>query len=418
MTQKLCWACALTIASLASCVEILGTADDEPFKPSPPIRVTDELRSAAAASNQLAFDLYGRLKTGDDNLVFSPAGLAVTLAMAQEGAAGETEREFASVLHAEAENSAPAAGFGELNASLNSSGYGYRLRSANRIWGSEQYPFAAGFLKRTNKTFGADLVNLDFSDSADAAETINDWVSEQTNGKIENLVGPKSFNKLTRLVLTNAVHFKGRWDHEFWKKRTEDAPFHVTADREVRLPLMYAKGDFQYGELEGKQIIELPYARDDEMSMIVILPEEVGLDRLEATLDAAKLGKWLAALNHREVEVFLPRFKTTSRFELASALEKLGMSSAFDMKAADFSGMSSEPGLFISQVVQKAFIAVDEEGTEAAAATELAEAAGAIAEEDPPKPAVFRADRPFIYLIRDRRTDAILFLGRIVDPTR
>ncbi len=234
MSPRLLLASSLFIASLSSCAEIIGHADDEPFKPSPPIRVTDDLRGTAAASNQLAFDLYSQLKTDGDNLVFSPAGLAVALAMAKEGAAGETRRELANVLHVESETSAPAVGFGELNASLNSSGQGYRLRSANRLWGAEEYPFSASFLKRTNKTFGADLVNLDFSESeTDAAETINDWVSEQTNGKIEDLVGPESFNKLTRLVLTNAVHFKGRWDHEFWKKKTEETPFHVTADRDV-----------------------------------------------------------------------------------------------------------------------------------------------------------------------------------------
>ncbi len=182
---------------------------------------------------------------------------------------------------------------------------------------------------------------------------------------------------------------------------------------------MYLKGDFQYAEVDEAQIIELPYADDGEISMIVILPEEVGLDRLEATLNAATLNEWLDALGDREVEVFLPRFKTMSRLELGPTLEKLGMPSAFDTKSADFSGMSSEPGLFISQVVQKAYIAVDEEGTEAAAVTAMAaEAAAALGQEDPPKPAVFRADRPFVYLIRDKRTGAILFLGRIVDPTR
>ena len=415
--RNLWWAYGLVFASLPSCFESLSS--EETFTPSPPVRETDELRGAAAAGNQFAFDLYPQLATEGDNLIFSPAGLSVTLATAKEGAAGATQQELANVLHLEAETLASAAGFGELNASLNSGGHGYRLRCANRLWGAKQYPFAAEFLKRTKSTFDADLASLDFRRPSDAADTINEWVSEQTNGKIESLVSPQSFNALTRLVLTNAVHFRGRWNLKFWTKKTEESPFHVTADRDVVVPLMYQKEHFQYVEAENTQIIELPYARDDEMSMIVILPEEIGLDRLEATLDAAKLAEWLKLLGDREVELFLPRFRTTSRLELAPALKELGLTSAFDAKQADFSAMSSEPGLFISQVVQKAYIAVDEEGTEAAAATAIvAEAAAEVSQEEPPKPAVFRADRPFLYLIRDKRTDAILFLGRLIDPTR
>ena len=253
------------------------------------------------------------------------------------------------------------------------------------------------------------ITSVDYGNAEAACHTINTWVEERTESKIKDLIPSRILDGLTRLVLVNAIYFKGNWASQFDQSLTNDVPFWVTSDKQVQVPMMTQKHEFRYGEGNGLQILELPYAGDD-FSMIVLLPREIGgLVKLEESLTVENLGRWVRNLWETEVVVFLPRFEITFPFRLDDTLKSMGMVDAFSGKA-DFSGMDKEP-LFISAVLHKAFVAVNEEGTEAAAATAVIMARGS-----PSLPPIFRADHPFVFLIRENSTGSILFLGRVVNP--
>ena len=378
----------------------------------------EHVSAVVDAGNHFAFDLYERLRSAEGNLFFSPASISVALTMTYVGAAENTEAEMAKVLHLQM----PKAQLNEeMRAVLSSwktsdKKQGYRLEVANRLWGQEGFKFLADYLRVTREDFGAELARLDFNQAETARETINKWVEDNTQDKIKNLIPSASAVKGARLVLTNAVYFKGDWREQFNKSRTKDESFHVSATHKVQAPLMNEQHHFQYAEEDGVQLLELPYG-DGSLSMVVLLPKKIdGLAELEEKLTAASLEKWRADAQSRDVIVFLPKFRTTAEFQLEGVLKSLGMASAFDPSSADFSGMDGKKDLFISAALHKAFVDVNEEGTEAAAATGVVVRAMAIRRTQPP--AVFRADHPFVFLIRDNRNDAILFLGRVVDPTR
>jgi serpin B len=282
---------------------------------------------------------------------------------------------------------------------------------ANRLFGQKDYGFLTRFLQVQRDAYGAPLEEVDFIGGTEAARVaINVWTAKQTNDKIKDLIQPGILNTDSRLVLANAIYFKAAWMNPFDVKRTAAAKFFATPDRAVPVPTMNASLHTRFFKGESFSALELPYA-GRELSMILFLPHKVdGLADFEKQLSAAKLLAWLAKLADHQVQVSLPKFKLTATFQLNEVLEDLGMSDAFSAKA-DFSGMSSRDKLFISAVVHKAFIDVNEAGTEAAAATAVG-----IAKESVPQPAVFRADHPFVYLIKDNRTGALLFLGRVVDP--
>jgi serpin B len=239
-------------------------------------------------------------------------------------------------------------------------------------------------------------------------------VEDQTEDKISDLIPAGALPQDSKLVLTNAVYFKGDWTEPFDKKRTKEDDFHVTATDKIKTSLMHQQDDFRYAAMDGLQVLELAYG-DESLSMVVLLPEKVnGLAELEAKLTHDNLQRWTSALRSREVDVYLPKFKTTASFELNGTLKELRMPSAFDPQQADFSGMTGGRDLFISKVIHKAFVDVNEEGTEAAAATGIIMAPTGMPIEEPPP--VFRADRPFVFMIRDNRNGAILFLGRLINP--
>lgn len=380
------------------------------------ITVTDDAREVARVSNKFAFDLYGQLRQTEGNLFFSPASVSTALAMTYAGAGGQTKEQMAQVLHLDAADERLHQGFGELARILNSNGERYQLRMANRLWGPEGYPFRPQFLKLTRDDYGAELAQIDFHKPDKAAQTINRWIAKQTEGKIGPMISPSMIDPLTRLVLTNAIYFKAAWQEEFWKSATEKAPFHVSVDEEVKVPMMRQLEHFSYTETDDAQILELPYVGGD-LAMVVVLPKQIdGLALLEQTATAERLDQWIAEYESRRVEIFLPKFKITSHLPLTDPLKSLGMTSAFDKEDADFSAMSSAEAVWLSSVFHAAIVIVDEEGTEAAAVT-VAWAAGAEAPAPEDKPVVFRADHPFLFLIRDLRTGAILFLGRLVSPT-
>ncbi len=378
------------------------------------VESTNEVKAIANSNNQFAFDLYKRLREQDSNLFFSPASISTALAMTYAGAAGSTEKQMAQVLRYNLPAEQLHSGYGTLIKILNSRQPGYELTLANRLWANKGYPLQQDFLTLTREKYGSELAQVDFADQTEEARrTINTWVAEQTRGKIEDLIPPGVLDAMTRLVLTNAIYFKGAWAEEFSPNATQEAAFHLSSDRRTTAHLMHQTDSFRYAAIEDLQILELPYAGGD-LSMIILLPTQVdGLPQLEDQLTAENLKSWLSRLRKRQVEVFLPKFKLTSQFALSQTLQALGLTLPFSDQA-DFSGISTAEDLMISEVIHQAYVDVNEEGSEAAAAT------GVIlrptAAPLPQEPVTFRADHPFVFVIRDNRTDTILFLGRVTNP--
>jgi serpin B len=380
-----------------------------------------ELSAVVDGGDHFAFDLYGRLRAGQGNLFFSPASISTALAMTLAGAAGETATEMARTLHVQMPKEQLDEAMRDLLAAWksNEKKAGYQLQMANRLWAQSGQQFLPGFLAVTRDDYGAELARLDFVTQAEQArQTINKWVEDQTANKITDLIPSAALLKAARLVLTNAVYFKGDWTDPFDKSRTKDEDFHVAADRTIKAPLMSTRHRLSYAAADGMQILELPYG-DRSLSLIAILPEKPGgLADLEGKLTFDNWRQWTGLLQPQEVIVYLPRFKTTSQFELGRLLQSMGMVSAFVPHAADFSGMTGNRDLYISAVLHKAFVDVNEEGTEAAAATAVVMVRASARPLRPTKPPVFRADHPFVFAIRDNRNGAILFLGRVADPTQ
>jgi len=371
--------------------------------------------SVARGSNAFALDLYAKLRDAQEgNLFFSPFSVSTALAMTYAGARGETAAQMAKVLHLGLDPERLHPAFGTLVGALNAGGKsrGYELSVANALWGQKGHGFRKEFLDLLHAHYGAGLHEADFAQATEAArQTINRWVEEQTHDKIKNLLAPGILTPLTRLVLTNAIYFRGDWASQFKKAQTFDQPFTLSNGEKTRVPMMSQTADFPYGEEEGFQAIELPY-KGEELAMVALLPRKPdGLGALEKSLAPDRLAAWLAKLERQEVVVAVPRFKVTSELKLADVLAALGMRDAFALPPADLSGMTGTKDLFLNTVVHKAYVDVNETGTEAAAAT------GAVAAITAVRPrVVFRADHPFLFLIRERRSGALLFLGRVVNP--
>ena len=374
--------------------------------------------TAVAGNTAFAFDLYSQLRTQEGNLFLSPYSISTALAMAYGGARGETATQMAKAMHFGLAQEKLHPAFAALESGLNAvqqKGQ-VKLAVANSLWPQKGHLFLPVYLDLCRINYGVAVTPLDFARAAEPArQTINAWVEDKTNRKIQDLIKPGTLNAVTRLVLVNAIYFKGNWSSRFDKQLTKAGPFHVSAGKTVETPMMQATKEFRYAESPEVQALELPYAGDD-LSMLVLLPRDANsLAAFEQSLSPDKLYAWIRSLRSREVQLWLPKFKTTSEFSLNQTLTALGMTDAFTGRA-DFSGMDGTNDLFISAVIHKAFVEVNEEGTEAAAATAVVMETKGI--HIPEEPMVFRADHPFLFLIRDNRTGSILFLGRIVDPTR
>jgi serpin B len=383
-----------------------------------PMEITDDAMAVAKGSNEFATDLYARLRSDKPtNLFFSPYSVSMALAMTYAGAEGQTEAQIAKVLHFPASGEKLHSAFSTLRKLLDVSDKtsGFQLQVTNRLWGQKGFHFLPEFLQVTNAGYGAELGLLDFKQADAARKTINSWIEEQTDRKLQNLLAPGVLNANTRLVLTTAIYFKARWTHEFDKGNTTDALFHVSAAEQVTVPMMNQSHSFRYLAVDDLQIVALPYGPQGNLSMLVLLPSQIeGLPGLQKLLTSENLRKWSNGLQVRPVRVSLPRFKVTAQFQMNDVLERMGMTLAFDSERADFSGMSTEEQLFISAVIHKAFVDVNEEGTEAAAATAVTMRSTAVRVSE--KPVEFRADHPFVFIIRDNRTESILFLGQVVNP--
>jgi serpin B len=375
---------------------------------------------AVTGSNAFAVDLYQQLRTQPGNLFFSPESISTAFAMAYAGANGQTAAEMQQVFHFTLPPERLHPAMGALLAGMNSPHPGYDLHVADGLWAEQDTHFLPAYLKLVESNYGAGFHPVNFKTSPEAARsTINAWVEKQTNDKIQNLLVPGTITPATRLVLTNAIYFKGSWSERFDKAQTKDEEFQLSEAENVKAPLMHRTGSYRYYDGGTFQALDLPY-KGNELSMVVLLPKEIaGLPALEKSFTAAAANEWLEKLEIEDkVILTLPRFKMTQQFELSGVLGKMGMARAFS-NAADFSGMDGKPDFAISAAIHKAFIDVNEEGTEAAAATAIVirSMAARLPMPEPP-PIVFRADHPFLFLIRDNTSGAILFMGRVTDPAK
>lgn len=413
-TPFLAIAALLTLLALTQC-------GNEPSRPDPfqvravPGDLAGDAGSVVRANTAFAFDLYRNLRdTSDGNLFLSPYSVSTALQMTLAGAAGETDAEMRSVLRLDMPEDQAHRGAGALVASLDRGTKldGYELRTANRLWTQEGFDFREAFLTIMTDRYLAGLGSMDFAADPEACRrAINDWVAAQTSDRIRNLFPAGSINQETVLVLANAIYFKGLWAVQFDPDDTRDAPFRVSADKTVTARMMHRKLETRFADTAEAHVVELPY-RGGDLSMLAVLPTAVdGLAGLESALSADLLESWIAELHEADRDVYLPRFSFTSEFPLAATLAGMGMPSAFLPGTADFSDLDGTRRLFLQTVMHKAFVEVTEEGTEAAAATGVSVGITSI----PPQ---FRADRPFLFLIRDNVTGSVLFLGRVTDPTR
>jgi serpin B len=377
-------------------------------------------RAVIAGSNRFGFDLYGKLRGRGGNLFLSPYSIATALAMTSTGARGETDRELAAVLHAPDDPPARHAAFRDLIARVNGEGQGQRrldtLISANALWLQQGDPFLHAFLDATRTYYGAQPFEVDFAGNTESArQRINAWVEAQTAGKIREIIQSLDLDRDTALVLTNAIYFKGAWASPFVASHTrKDGEFTAAGGKKVTVPMMTQTETYRYHDGGSFQALELPYA-GNQRSMLVLLPKAVdGLAALESSLTPEGLDAVVGKLGRQRVNLELPRFRLEESFQLADVLQSLGMERSFDPSRADFSGMTGRRDLAVSKVIHKAFVDVNEEGTEAAAATAVVMARTAVML--PGRTVTFRADHPFLFLIRDQATGAVLFLGRVNEP--
>jgi serpin B len=412
MIKNTVFLCSLFLAlavAATSCEEIA-----EPVDPIQERQLPESIRAAAATvtdgNNRFALDLYQVLRKEEGNLFYSPFSVSTAFAMTYAGARGNTETEMAEVFHFTLGQEGLHPAFGALIASLDTgAGFdGYRLNVANRLWGQIGFDMLPEYLGVTREHYGAELAQLDFNASEAARQTINSWVLDKTAGKIEDLIPAGVLNQYTRLVLTNAIYFKGLWLSQFDEDETEDGDFHIDPLLTVSVPTMQQRGEFSLGRAEGLQILELLYQTED-LSMIFILPDETeGLSGVEDRLSLENLRAWMETMETTEVDIRIPRFRVESEFSLKQSLAGMGMPSAFD-EQADFSGINGLKNLYIQDALHKGYVEVNEEGTEAAGATGVV--VGVVS-----MPPMFWADHPFLILIWDRVTESILFMGRVVNP--
>lgn len=362
------------------------------------------------ADHDFAFRFYATQRSASGNLFMSPASLRVALAMVYAGARGETATEMQRALGFAPDVGATSDYFTSLLKEWNAGGDPkIKLKVVNRLWGDKSVHFAPAFTALLAQRFTAPLERLDFAGSPDASRRkINSWVDHRTEHLIQDLLQPDDVTNLTRIVLTNAIYFKGAWTFPFAKTSTSSGPFHVAPGKDVTAPLMHKSGRFAYAETPAAKFLALQYG-GGAMSMVIVLPQEnFGLDDLERSLGPAAFDEAVSHMQPAQLEVTLPRFSSTYRASLGKALRQMGMTLV--LAKADLSAMA-DSDLHLSDVIQKAFVKVDETGTEAAAATGAVVALTAARVAHP-----FVADHPFLYAIRDGAGN-LLFLGRLSDPT-
>jgi len=417
MTNKIIAAMLILSILLFGCSTVQPIIDDT-------VPVIDDtgatpsgVSSVIDANNQFAFELYSKFNENEKgNIFFSPYSISTALAMTYEGARGQTAEEMQNVFHFPADINVRGPAFAKIYNEINKKDKEYKLNTANALWAQKDYAFLNSYFDLVGKYYGGKVTNLDFIGETEKSRvTINDWVEDQTNDKIKDIIPPGVLNPMTRLVLTNAIYFKGTWVKQFDEKNTKEQDFRVSPGNTVKVPMMSLTGKdakFNYTETDKLQVLELLY-KGNELSMLVLLPKEDNLDSISDSLNAEKLAGLRSSLREQQVDVFLPKFKFETKYFMADTLSDMGMPTAFTQGKADFSGMTGNQDLFISKVIHQAFVEVNEEGTEAAAATVVIMTMSAV-----PRQTIFMADHPFIVIIQQKETGNILFLGKVMDPSK
>ena len=385
---------------------------------SPEVAPAD-MSSLTDGNSVFAFNLYKLLSEEEGNLFYSPYSISAALAMTYAGARGDTEKQMADILQFYLSQNQLHPAFNSLDQELASrgeraqgkDGEGFRLNIVNAIWGQKDFAFLTSFLDTLAENYGAGLRILDFVNETEPSRiTINDWVSDETESRIKDLIPQGAISQMTRLVLTNAIYFNAAWQYPFEEGATSPDVFYLLNGDEVAVPMMEQQESFSYDEGDNYQVIELPYD-GQELSMVIILPDSGQFEKFGEAIEFQQVKDIMEDLEMREVRLTMPKFEFDSSFGLKKTLIDMGMPVAFSA-SADFSGMTGNKDLFISDVIHKAFVSVDEAGTEAAAATAVIIELTAI----PETPVEVTLDRPFIFLIRDIETGAILFVGRVMNP--
>ncbi len=381
-----------------------------------------DLDQLVSGNNQFAMDMYGKLADGEaGNLFMSPYSISLALTMAYAGASGGTADEMAETLKFALSPDRVHAAFNALDQMLAARGDDlelepdekFTLEVANSIWGQDGFEFEQEFLDTLAENYGAGMRLVDYMAAAEAArQAINLWVEDNTNDRIKDLIPQGVLTPDTVLVLANAIFFKAAWANQFEPEATSDGDFTLLDGSKVTAELMRQTGFYGVTTGENYDVVEMPYV-GEQTSMVVIMPNEGEFDTFEASLDADLLASITSGLSPKNIGLQFPKFQFESKFRLPEPLKELGMEQAFDPQRADFSAMRTPPpGLVITDVIHQSFVSVDEEGTEAAAATAVI-----IVTSAPIAPEPFVVDRPFIFLIRDIPTGTVLFMGRVLDPT-
>jgi len=393
-----------------------------------PLAMQAQLQPLVAGNTAFALDLYGQLATNEGNLFLSPYSISTCLAMVYAGAAGETEAQMSQVLGFETNQQQFASLFGELQHELatNQEPNVIELNIANALWTQIGFPFLPSFLETASNQYQANINQANFAtDANEVTEEINDWVAQETQNKIQNIVPPGIINSYTVLVLANAIYFLGTWTESFAATNTVTEPFYLTTNSQVEAPLMHQIAPnagngggsgiaFNYMATSNFQAIALPYGSNQD-SMVILLPSQIdGLPQIEQQLSLAFLSGVLAQMTPQFVEIYLPRFTLESTFDLADTLAEIGMPDAFMPGAANFSGIDGADDLYISFIRHQAWVQVNEAGTEAAATTIIGVGEGVGPQPGPP---VFLADHPFLFFILDNQSGSLLFMGRLANPS-
>ena len=377
-----------------------------------------DMGTLVKGNTQFALNLYQQLasETTTENIFFSPYSISTALAMTSAGARGKTATQMNQVLNFTLPPTTLHPAFAQLTYQLTNV-QGYQLSIANRLWAQNNFSLLPPFVKITDDFYGAKIESLNFANAPEATGKINNWVSERTQNQIKDLLNRCDVGENTRLVLTNAIYFKGNWENKFDSKTTKEAPFTLASGKQEQVSLMYQSNHFGYAEDQDLQVLEMPY-NGNKLSMVILLPAKPdGLPNLERNLTTANLEKWLS-VSQQEVKVWLPKFKFEQGVNLKDTLSQMGIVDAFNESGkADFSGITDQTNLYISKVIHKAFVEVDEEGSKAAAATAVTMCKGECPKAAPPMPILFRADRAFLFLIKERQSGSILFMGRFPNPS-
>ncbi len=384
-----------------------------------PSAAPEDLQALAQGNTAFALDLYHVLAAEPGNLFYSPYSISVALAMTYAGARGDTASQMAQTMHFDLPQDRLHPAFNaysldlEARADAVTEGTPFELSLANSLWGQQGFDFLPEFLDLLAEHYGAGMRLVDFAtDPESARQAINQWASDETRERIQGLIPPGAIDALTRLVLANAIYFKAAWMHPFEAEATGPAPFHRLDGTTVEVPMMRQEESYAYALGDGYQALVLPY-ESGNVSMVILLPDEGRFQAVEEALGPSMVEDIMAGLTHGPVLLSLPKFRFESSFSLGEALTALGMTDAFEPEQADFSGMDGRRDVYIGAVLHKAFVSVDEKGTEAAAATAVIMR---ITSAPIGEPIEFRVDRPFIFLIRDDQTGTILFAGRVLDP--